>query len=91
MGVGEHEGVRGRQTTEIVDKVSDLLKLVKMSLLLLPDEIARVKDLSDDQRNAVKKRVDSTLIDLHKKMLEMFKEPTGEQQEARAEPDDEEL
>ena len=77
------------QTTEVVEKFSALLKLVKMSLLLLPDEMARVRDLHDEQRAVVKRRVDSTLNDLYAMMMNEFNEPSGEQQKAKSH--DEEL
>lgn len=75
-------------TEDVVRDVGELLKLVKMSALLMVDSVERQVELSDKQRAIIKAGMDGMLIDLHKAIVEKFKSrgiPSGEEEERNQE------
>lgn len=63
-------------TAQVIEKVSELYKLVAMSARLATDNIERTTDLTDRQREAVNSIMRGMLEDLQRKVIENFKEPT---------------
>lgn len=59
-------------TEKIIEEVGDLMKMVKMSVLLAADSVERQVELSDKQRKIIKDQMDGLLIDLHKTITEKF-------------------
>lgn len=59
-------------TTEVVEKVGELFKLMRMSLRLLKDTVARQVDLTPRQRQIIRDSADGALEDLRKKIVEHF-------------------
>lgn len=62
-------------TTQVIEKVSELYKLVAMSARLATDNIERSTDLTDKQRDAINGIMRGMLEDLQRKIAENFKEP----------------
>lgn len=80
-------------TETVVEEVGELMKLVKMSTLLMLDAVERQTELSDRQRNIIQQLAHGMLEDLVKRIEERFNnrvkgELNGERQE---EIDDEDL
>lgn len=67
-------------TTKVVSEVGELFKLVKMSALLAVDSVERQVELTEEQRNIIKRTMDGMLIDLHRTVVEKFssKEPSDD-------------
>lgn len=59
-------------TTKVVSEVGELFKLVKMSALLAVDSVERQVELTDEQRNIIKRTMDGMLVDLHRTVVEKF-------------------
>ena len=59
-------------TAKVVQEVGDLLKLVKMSVLLMGDTVERSTELTERQRNIIKSLTDGMLKELHRTVLERF-------------------
>jgi hypothetical protein len=59
-------------TEKVVEKVGELMKLVKMSAQLMTDNIERSDELTDRQRKKMKALTNSMLDDLYKMILENF-------------------
>lgn len=82
------------ETEKIVERVGELYKLVKMSMLLMSDAVERQTELTDRQRNIIRQLSRSLLEDLDKKIKLNFKAPPPEfpkHQEVPDDSDDEEL
>lgn len=62
-------------TEKVVEKVGELMKLVKMSAQLMTDTIERSEELTDRQRNKMKALTNAMLDDLHKTIIEHFSKP----------------
>lgn len=60
-------------TSEVIEKVGELFKLVKTSAQLMSDSVERSTELSDRQRAIFKQITDSFLSDLQKKVETQFK------------------
>jgi Protein of unknown function (DUF1441) len=75
-------------TIEVVQKVGELLKLVRMSALLMVDTVARQTELTDRQRAIIKESTDGMLLDLHEAIAKNFKTPEPKAEEAPVEPID---
>lgn len=60
-------------TEEVIQKVGELFKLVKMSAQLMSDAVERSAELSDRQRAIIKQLTDGMLVDLKKKVESEFK------------------
>lgn len=95
----EYEEKAGQlwKTEKIVEEVGELMKLVKMSALLMVDAIERQSELNDKQREIVKSLTHGMLNDLMERVESKFQtpddqlpdfEPDEQLQEAE---DDEEL
>lgn len=65
-------------TIKVVSEVGELLKIMKMQALLTADAVDRQTELTDRQRNIIKGLMDGMLRDLHKHVVEKFKEPEGD-------------
>lgn len=63
------------KTADVVDKVGELMKLVKMAAKLATDNIERNTELTDRQRDAVNTIMTAMLQDLYEKVLKNFKLP----------------
>lgn len=59
-------------SSEIVKKVSDVYKIMAMSLKLMSDSVERQTELTDKQRRIIMLMVDATSKDLRKKIVEHF-------------------
>lgn len=79
-------GLRSRQEYElkaaqlwptelVIEKVGELMKLVKMSAQLMTDTIERSDELTDRQRKKMKDLTNAMLDDLHKSIIENFSQP----------------
>ena len=76
-------------TEKVVEEVGELMKLVKMSTLLMQDAVERQTELTDRQRSIMQGLSRGMLADLMARIEKRFKVPDdGELQE---EADDEEL
>lgn len=60
-------------TEKVVERVSELLKLVKMSALLMNDAVERQTELTEQQRSIIKSLTRGMLEDLMKRVEEQFK------------------
>ncbi len=69
------------RTEKIVEEVGDLMKLVKMSTLLMLDAVERQSELTDRQREIIRSLSHGMLNDLLKRVEAKFKVPDGELQE----------
>ncbi len=77
------------RTEKVVEEVGELMKLFKMSSLLMLDAVERRTELTEVQRSIIKGLTHGMLDDLMKRIQERVKVPEdGELQEAQ---DDEEL
>lgn len=76
------------RTEKVVEEVGELMKLVKMSSLLMLDAVERQTELTDRQREIIRQLTHGMLNDLLEKVEKTFKVPDGELQE---EVEDEEL
>lgn len=66
-------------TTKVVQEVGELMKMVRMSLLLALDTVERQVELSDRQRGIIKDLMDGTLRDLHSRIKDrMPKQPSAD-------------
>lgn len=79
------------RTEKVVEKVGELMKLVKMSTLLMNDAVERQTELSDRQRAIIKELSHGMLADLMTRINENFKEPDEENVQLSEASDDEEL
>lgn len=59
-------------TAKVVQEVGELMKLVKMSVLLMSDTVERSTELSDKQRQILKQLTDGMLQELHRAVIEKF-------------------
>lgn len=69
----EDEGDLWR-TTEVVEAVADLLRLVRMTVMLIPDQLEKVTTLSHKQRELVSEQTDGLLDELRQSILRSFSE-----------------
>jgi len=67
-------------TTEVIEKVGSLLKLVKMSAQLMSDGVERQVELTDRQRSIIKDLTNGMLEDLQKSIVEKFSESPEDRQ-----------
>lgn len=77
-------------TTEVIKKVSALMKLVKQSAQLFSDSVERTTELTDRQKKILEQLKDAMLNDLHKKVLENFSQPALEEGGKQAKVDSDE-
>lgn len=68
------------RTEKVVEKVGELMKLVKMSTLLMNDAVERQTELSDRQRAIIKELSHGMLADLMNRINEHFQEPSEDVQ-----------
>lgn len=76
------------RTEKVVEEVGELMKLVKMTSLLMLDAVERQTELSERQRSIIKTLTHGMLQDLQKRIEEKFKAPeesNGKLQEAEGE------
>jgi hypothetical protein len=69
-------------TSQVVEKVGEIFKLVAMSARLATDNIERTTDLTDKQRDAINGIMRGMLEDLQRKIAENFKEPESDGNQA---------
>ena len=62
-------------TAKVIEKVGELMKLVKMSAQLMSDAVERTGELTDAQRAKIKQLTRAMLIDLHAAVVEHFLTP----------------
>jgi hypothetical protein len=72
--VEEQAGLLWR-TEKVVQEVGELMKLVKMSTLLMQDGVERQTELTDRQREIVKSLSNGMLADLMSRVKEKFVVP----------------
>lgn len=60
------------RTDKVIEVLSGVFKQVRMSLLLLPDQLDRVSALNDEQQTQVRATVDSVLEGLQHAIVEQF-------------------
>lgn len=65
-------------TEKIVEKVGELLKIVKMSTLLMLDAVERQSELSPRQRDIIKNLARGLLTDIQQRIQADFKNPEEE-------------
>lgn len=75
-------------TEKVVTEAGELFKLFKMSLLLMVDTVERQVELTEEQRNIIKRMADGTLLDLHRAVVEKFSSKAVKNEAAE---DDQEL
>jgi hypothetical protein len=63
------------RTEKVVEEVGELMKIVKMSTLLMLDGVERQSELSERQREIIKSLSHGMLDDLVKRVAEKFKAP----------------
>lgn len=73
------------ETAKVIENVGELVKLIRMSMLLLVDAVERQVELTPRQREIIKELADGTLRDLHKTVVEKF----GDRDAAEEEVDEE--
>lgn len=63
-------------TTKVIEKVGELMKLVKMQTQLMSDAVERSTELTERQRRTIKQLTNAMLNDLQKEVIKHFsKEP----------------
>lgn len=60
------------RTDKVLERLSGVFKQVKMSLLLIPDALARGSTLSDTQQQEVRDLVDGALANARQELLDKF-------------------
>lgn len=79
-------------TSEVVEKVGELLKLVKMSAQLMSDTVERNTELTERQRLAIRQLTNAMLVNLQAKAVEHFdREPVFDEPTAPKPSDDDGL
>lgn len=82
------------RTTYIIEKLSELFKTLRMSILLMQDQVERQTTLTDQQRDIIRGLTDGVLNDLATSLNERFKnDPSraeAEWKDADASEDEEE-
>ena len=73
----EDEGDLWR-TDRVMETVANMLKTVRMNLILVPDTLERRGALSEKQRETVQETIDATLQDIRKELLEQFQNEDGQ-------------
>jgi hypothetical protein len=68
------------RTEKVVEEVGELMKLVKMSSLLMLDAVERQTELSDRQREIIRSLTHGMLNDLMKRVDSKFKVPEADEQ-----------
>lgn len=68
------------ETAKVIEKVGELYKMIRMSMLLMIDSVERQVELTPRQRDIIKELADGTLRDLHKTVIEHFGEPSEAQE-----------
>lgn len=68
------------RTEKVVEEVGDLMKLVKMSSLLMLDAVERQTELSDRQREIIRSLTHGMLNDLMQRVGNKFKVPEADEQ-----------
>jgi hypothetical protein len=76
------------RTEKVVEEVGELMKLVKMSSLLMLDAVERKSELSEVQRSIIRTLTHGMLDDLMKRVQDRFKVPEDVQLQ-KAEADEE--
>lgn len=61
-------------TADVLDTVTDLLRLVRMSVMLIPDQLEKVTTLSPKQRELVATQTDDLLNELRETIIRNFSE-----------------
>lgn len=61
------------ETEQVVEHFGEAVKLLRMSMLLIPDTLARQAGLTEAQRNVVQSSVDGMLNDLAVALIDKFK------------------
>lgn len=62
------------ETEDIISHFGDAVKILRMSLLLIPDTLARQAGLTEAQRSATQSAIDGILNDLTDALVDRFKE-----------------
>lgn len=65
------------RTEEVVEVMGEAFKTLRMSLLLIPDQLEKMTQLTDQQRNLVLGMVDGVMHDLADSLIERFKNEPG--------------
>jgi len=60
------------RTDKVAEAMSEVIKIVRMGLLLMPDSIDRESPLSVAQRDALQKLIDQALETMRKRIVETF-------------------
>lgn len=71
----QYEEQRGDlwRTADVIERLADVFKIVRMQLLLLRDRAERETELSDKQRGIIENMVDGALMEMSKSLTEKFK------------------
>jgi len=64
-------------TSQVVEKVGALVKLVKLSAQLTGDAVERQVDLTERQRAIIRAQMDGMLLNLHRQVVELFQTDDG--------------
>jgi len=86
----ENAGVLWR-TEKVVEEVGDLLKLVKMSTLLMLDAVERQTEISERQRDIIKSLTHGMLSDLQARIASKFKVENQSNVKRQEEVNDEDI
>lgn len=65
-------------TETVIEYFGEAIKVLRMSMLLIPDTLSRTAGLSEAQRNAVQSGVDGMLNDLSSSLIDRFTEIEAE-------------
>lgn len=61
------------RTDEVIETMSEVYKTLRMSILLMPDQLEKQSQLTDQQRSIVISMIDGVLNDLAESLIERFK------------------
>lgn len=61
------------RTTYVIEKLSEMFKTLRMSILLMQDQVERQTTLTDQQRDIIRGLTDGVLNDLADSLIERFK------------------
>jgi hypothetical protein len=75
-------------TPDILQGASDAFQSLRMSLLLIPDQLRAVTDISDAQLHTVQNVIDTALEAARVRLIDDFRKPDGSRSRSFAEEDE---
>lgn len=78
LSLEEDQGERWL-TADVMEAIAEILRLVRMSVMLIPDQLEKVTTLTPKQKGLVSEQTDALLDELRKTIIRRFSEnPSGQ-------------